>query len=94
MTEPTNRRPRVDWGAVPVVTIPAPPVVTCPRCWSPLYEIIRTMAAEADGSQTRRCLCRGCSRPFVVIADPECIEMEVCQVWQSPLEHRDNASVP
>lgn len=69
------KRLPIDWTTTRWVSIPAPrqpPPVVCPHCnTSPGAVIIRTMARESDGSQTRRCICRGCGQPYLTILEPE-----------------------
>jgi hypothetical protein len=60
-------REAVQWDSVPMLFVP---LVRCPSCTSPDgHTIVRTFT-EADGSITRRCICRACSRPFLLIVDP------------------------
>lgn len=62
------------WYDVPIVEIPPPPLVCCPRCgMAGGYIIVRSMGDQGDGSVTRRCVCKaeGCLRRFLVVVNPE-----------------------
>ncbi|BBO34731.1 hypothetical protein [Lacipirellula parvula] len=60
----------VDWTNVPTVEIPPPPKAYCPACQSGDFTIVRSMGDQGDGSVFRRCVCRSCSAPFLVVVDP------------------------
>lgn len=57
----------VDWSVAPMAFVVAP---HCPRCGALRPIIVRSMPREADGSSSRRCVCRKCSRPFVLVIEP------------------------
>jgi transcriptional regulator NrdR family protein len=51
--------------AVPVfVTIPR-----CPFCGSRERILIRSMPTETDGSKTKRCVCKRCSRRYLIVSE-------------------------
>jgi thiol-disulfide isomerase/thioredoxin len=54
------------WHDVPLVFIVAP---SCPHCRAGKPIIIRSQT-ENDGSVTRRCVCRQCSRRFLLVVEP------------------------
>jgi len=61
----------IKWDSVPIVFILPRPRARCPNCSSTDMQIIRVMPRESDGSKSRRCVCNKCSRPCVVVVDPE-----------------------
>lgn len=55
-----------DWDQEPILFLtPA----HCPHCLALRPIIIRT-SDNGDGSKTRRCVCRECSRRFVLCVEP------------------------
>jgi len=54
------------WSDVPYLFVP---MVSCPFCRSTRPITIRSEQA-GDGSTSRRCICRKCSRRFVVVLEP------------------------
>jgi hypothetical protein len=66
-----TRRPRIDWASVPITFIPPAPAPACPACGQLGHRIIRSQGRETDGSISRRCVCRHCSAPFLVVVEPE-----------------------
>ena len=71
----------IDWTTVPTVEIPPPPKAYCPTCQSGSFTIIRTMGDQGDGAVFRRCICRECSEPFLVVVDPM-----LANDWQAELD--------
>jgi len=56
------------WTDAPIVEVPL--WQPCPACGSPAEPIYLRYFRSADGSSTRRCVCRACSARFVLIAAP------------------------
>jgi transcriptional regulator NrdR family protein len=56
------------WSAVPVVVIPRS---RCPHCGDLAPPHIYRSQAGGDGSTTRRCICRRCSRRYEILIDPD-----------------------
>lgn len=54
------------WKDCEIVFIPR---TQCPHCQSPRPIVIRSERG-GDGSTSRKCVCRSCSRRFVVVIEP------------------------
>ena len=59
-----------DWTDCEIIVIPPAPRACCPECGHDRHIIIRSMTS-ADGSVTRRAVCRHCSSKFIVLVDPD-----------------------
>ena len=57
-----------DWQDAPMIFRELVACPTCSTAQKPI--IIRTMGREPDGSYSRRCVCRKCSRRFVTVFEP------------------------
>ena len=55
------------WSGAPIIFVHA---ICCPRCKALRPIIVRSSPIEADGSRSRRCICRRCSQRFVVVIEP------------------------
>lgn len=55
------------WADAPIVFVVA---ATCPNCRAPKPIIVRSQS-ETDGSVSRKCICRRCSKRFVIVLEPE-----------------------
>ena len=56
------------WTDAPIQFVPMP---TCPSCGAQEdYVGIRVMPTEADGSYSRRLVCRCCSKKWVLVFEP------------------------
>ena len=53
------------WDTAPLVFVEA---ICCPHCGALRPIIVRT-SQGGDGSRSRRCVCRRCSRRFVVVVE-------------------------
>lgn len=63
---------RIDWQAAPCVFVPLPPKALCPACGYDDHATIRSQPVESDGSRARRCVCRNCGSPFLIVTEPDC----------------------
>jgi DNA-directed RNA polymerase subunit RPC12/RpoP len=57
-----------NWQDCPTIVIPR---ARCPRCGSITPPIIFRSMSGGDDSVTRRCVCRDCSRKYVILIDPD-----------------------
>ncbi len=55
------------WSDAEIVFVQA---IACPYCQALRPIVVRSSPIESDGSRTRRCICRRCSRRFVVVVEP------------------------
>lgn len=55
------------WDTVEMIFLTLP---HCPHCGELDPVIVRTQPRETDGSFTRRCVCRSCSRRFLIVFEP------------------------
>ena len=58
-----------DWARAPFTYTVLPPPVRCPFCGHAGRVIVRTMPRESDGSFSRRCICKSCSRRYVEVCE-------------------------
>jgi hypothetical protein len=63
------------WDSEPFVVIEK---ILCPWCAATSGRLVVRSELSADGSTTRRCICKGCSRRYVVILElPQSSRAEV-----------------
>lgn len=55
----------MNWQDAPYVYVIRP---ACPHCGATGYTIVRS-SREPDGSVSRRCVCRSCSRRFFLVLE-------------------------
>jgi len=56
------------WQDTPTIIIPR---ARCPHCGDMTPPHIYRSYAGGDGSMTRRCICRSCSRKYAILIDPD-----------------------
>ncbi|WP_436716397.1 hypothetical protein U8335_02295 [Roseiconus lacunae] len=60
---------RIRWTEVPITFAPLI-IIRCPECKSDRKPVIVNTTTEDDGSITRRCICRECGAPSLLVLEP------------------------
>lgn len=59
-----------DWANVETLYTILPPPTPCPVCGDPGKPTIVRTEDQGDGTLLRKCICKNCSTPFKVVAEP------------------------